>query len=557
MYWYLIDPADDGGHISWLDGIGDTRFDPIESATTLLAMERSAGKFFYRCLPDSKLWWWFLAPEFLRAISGGNRAGKTTALIIDCVMQMEGWHPLQRENLEVLARDSFSEKVRQHAQDVLKKKKWIASPPVKVRYLSVNFDVYIDKIIGPEFEKWLSRDTISACEYRHEKKRNIRLDNGSFAEFMTYQQDFQAFGGSERHLVCFDEEPLKEIYTESGPPRVLSVGGRISIGLTAAEGTTWTKDAIFENESDSYYSIRLSTYDNPSIPEEYVRETEKIMGAEESKIRIYGEIVNRGGNVYKTFRNEWPWIIDPFEIPENGELVLSIDPHPRTPHAILWVWVDTEGIYHELTDGKPNLYAIDALKLEGPAPYVAVSIRQQEAKIGRVHDRAIIDPSAFETDQRRMEQVSMATLLADAGIHAEKGSKDLAGNIMKFSEMIALAWVAGEEVKTRTTPRFSICKTDGTQNLIWELLNYRWPTNIRTKADHTVKQRPVDKDDHFIECAHRVCAVCDDLEGEVIETIFSQENYGPEELRRMQQHSSGLRINPLPEINNNRDPLML
>lgn len=536
MYWYLPreNPHDVLLKLAQLrenNFKGMSKQEIKEVSQKVVDLEAASAKNFYICRPESKLYKWFLMPFEVKAITGGNRSGKTTALVIDNIMQAEGWHPLQRKNLEILAKEAEFEWVRELCKKILKGRRWIASPPVKLRYMAVDYDNYIDKIIGPDFRRWATHSEIKSFDYLHEKKRSIFWKNGSNVEFTTYNQSFESQSGTEKHKVSFDEEPpSKEFYVQSGVSRVLSLDGTLLLGMTAEKGVTWTKDEIFNDGfegKNSKFAITLSTYENPVIPKRVTAKKANLMSKDDQRIRIDGEIIPRGGNVYKMYRDEHPWLVEPFRIPkDSGELICAIDPHPRTPHAVVWCWVDFDGRYHPLFEGLPNIYAVDAMTLEGHATYVASMIRQKEAFIGRLHDVCLCDPSAFDKDQRKTDNRSMAEQFVDAGLYVERGSKDLAGNIMKFGEMLSLTWIAeDDELKQRKNPQFMIFDTDEDSNtglgrFRWELQNYRWPSpSMSARIDQPIKQKPVDKDDHLIEDAHRICAYVESGEFEITDRL--------------------------------------
>ena len=520
MYWYtrkesnlvLLDK------VAELDASGELdAMDPHkrkELAEKLVALQNQMGKNFYE--PNRKLYKWFLMPYMIKGVVAGNRAGKTTATVVDVIMQCEGWHPLQRENLVKLTEEAIEEWVRVLCQKILDTKKWIKSPPVSARIVTVDYDNYVEKVIGPEIEKWASKDLLKDVQYDNEKRRRVTWKNGSRLEFMTYKQDIAAHGGAARDTIVFDEEPPNKDLWSENLMRVISTKGRMTLGMTAVNGVTWTEDEIWVpglQGKKNTYAIEMTTYDNPMNDEKTVNMIKsKCIDDVDVDIRIYGKRRARGGSVYKTYKDKYPWVVPWFKIPSNeGLLVMAIDPHPKTAHAVLWAWIDTDGYHYPLFDDKPNIYFIDAIFQNNHIPGLAATIKMKEAaSIGRVHDICLCDPSAWITDQTRVHSKSIVDQLNDAEIFPIKGSKDLAGGILKVNEMLSLEWVYENRGKvTRERPQAMILTTDegredGLGRLRWEIKNYRWASPSINSKIQSVREKPVDKDDHLVEDHRRI-----------------------------------------------------
>ena len=471
---------------------------------------------------------------YIGAISGGNRAGKSCTCVIDVIMQIEGWHPLQRSNLEILAKDAIEEWVRDYAKELLAKKLWIKEGIIKGRCVAVDFP-QVERAVGPEYEKWLTLEQVEHISYDNDKKRRIKWKNGSFVEFMTYEQPVKTHGGPARDIVQHDEEALEDIWQESNM-RVVSTNGRMLLGMTAINGVTWTEDAIWapgiEQNHKDIYAIEMSTYENPVNTQEVVdRIKAQCRDETEVAIRIYGKRVARGGKVYDVAKDEEPWVIERFQIPQNkGTLICSIDPHARTPHGVMWIWVDYDGPDEQypdlkpLIDNKPNLYEVGELFEAGHIPHLAHMMTFVETRLGRTHDVCYADPSAWNTTQAEVESRSIVDSLNDEGIYPIKGSKDLSGGILKVYELLSVP-------DGHDHPR--LMTFDDLMRTRWERKNYRWPTpNINQKDPKQLKDRPVDRDDHLMECERRICEVVYDDNVAIVDakpdrattfTMFGQE----------------------------------
>ena len=479
----------------------------------------------YLYTPNKKEFWYYLQPHSTKAISGGNRSGKTTTNVIEIIMQCEGWHPLQRENIDKIIEETPFKGVREHLKRVRDEGRFISSPPIEARCVAVDFTSGVEKILGPEFVKWATASELKNIGYDNEKKRRIDWKNKSFSEFMSQDQELDSHGGVARDVIYFDEEGPYSYWLENRM-RTISTKGRMLYGATAINGVTWTEEHIFDraNESDSnVYAIEMTSYDNPINTKAMIDEIKAECRDEvDVQIRIYGKRVLRGGGVYTMAREEAPWVLPRFPLPEEGTLIMAIDPHPKIEHAVLWIWVDYDGGIPlendmktpELNGDKPNMFEVGELFRHGDIPELAHMISEYEDEIlGRRHDLCICDPAAWVEDQTKIQR-PMAELLEDEGILPIKGSKKKAGGILKVKEVLSVADIFG--IKEITHPR--LMAFDDLKRLLWERKNYRWK-NRRGKGseDLSEPQEPVDRDDHMMENERRIVEYVLDYPAEIIE----------------------------------------
>lgn len=221
----------------------DVHPDKVKMVQQLSDWYQSMGRNFYE--PNLKSKRFFLSVGQIKTIFGGNRSGKSATSVLDVLMQVEGWHPLQRENLEELRVNAIDKWVRDHADWVLENQLWIPSPPIQARCVAVDFPNGVEKICGPEYMKWATKSEIEYNGYANEKKRRIVWKNGSELEFMSTDQDLDTHGGTARHVIHVDEECPPE-YWQENLMRTISVGGRMVLGMTAVNGITWVKHKLWD-----------------------------------------------------------------------------------------------------------------------------------------------------------------------------------------------------------------------------------------------------------------------------------------------------------------------
>ena len=491
----------------------------LEYAKLLDMYNNAKGRYLYE--PNDKEYWYFLhAYRTFGGISGGNRSGKSCTHAVDIVARAEGWHPLQKNNLEQLSEEAIDEKVREHCRNLLMNGRWIKSPALDMRVVAVDFPNGVEKIVGPEIKKWTTKADVKYFGYDNEKKRHIKYNNGSMIEFMSTDQDLDAHGGSARDYIYVDEECPQEYWTEN-MMRIISTKGQMRIGATAVNGVTWTENEIWlkgEKGDPDFYTIEMSTYDNPVNTPEIIDKIKRQCRDEvDVAIRIHGKRTLRGGHVYKMYREEYPWLIDPFEVPKDkGFLIMAVDTHPAIPHAVLWIWVDYDGYRHPLVDEKPNLYEVACLFENGTIPQLSQFIRAEEQNNpylnGRSHDICIADPSAWNESQTDVNKRSLYEQFVDNGIFAIKGSKRLTskveteGGIYKVGELLTLE----EGYNHPRLMTFRYYPEEKNRNkrmdyLLFEKRSYHFPDPRKAiQLGKTQPQKPVDKDDHMMENERRI-----------------------------------------------------
>jgi len=467
-------------------------------------------------------------------------SGKSTACIVDIVAQCEGWHPLQRENLIRLSEEAVDEWVREQCKKLLEKKLWIPSPPIKARCVGIDFPNFVDKVLGPEYERWATQAELKEVSYDNEKRRKIVWKNKSQVEFMTYAQEVIAHGGAAIHVYHLDEEPTEGHYQQA-LMRIISTNGRILCGMTAEKGVSWTEQKIFEpaEKGDPHvFAMEMSTYDNPIATPEMINTIKSLcLNQAEIDIRIYGKRVAKGGSIFESWKDEHPFVIDRFPIPpEGGMLVMMIDPHPQLPHAVSWMWIDLERQtaekYPPFRD-LPYMYVCGELFEKGGGFKLASYIELLENRLGRKHDLCICDPRGWQKSQEDVNAKSIVEQLNDAAIYPIQGSKNLMGGLVKMKETLDLEWevilnMQGEQEKiTRQFPQLMIFSD--LEHHRFEFKNYRWqpPPMTRTGDSKEAPQKPVDKDDHFIENIRRGVEWMRDQKFE----IFDTPEYEVEKLR--------------------------
>lgn len=271
-----------------------------------------------------------------RLYIGGNRAGKTIADVTECCWWLTKTHPYKEMPAE----------------------------PIRGRLVCVDFLNGLDKIILPLFKQWLPEKYLinNKWEDSYDKEhKTLTLSNGSFIEFMSYDQDLDKFAGTSRHFIAFDEEPPKNIWNECRA-RLIDTGGSWWISMTPVDGMTWVYDDIYEpnvnNPLSKWFVIQADMLDNPHISPDEAEEYLSGLSDAERRAREKGEFVQMGGRVFKSFDPEIHRVNYDFVLRPEMRIYTSIDIGWRHPTAWLWHAVEPNGhitTFHEMIESEVTI----------------------------------------------------------------------------------------------------------------------------------------------------------------------------------------------------------
>ena len=267
-----------------------------------------------------------------RLYIGGNRAGKTIADVTECLWWLTKTHPYRT----------------------------MPNEPTRGRLVCVDFPNGLSKIILPLFQQWLPAKYLinGSWEDSYDKYlKTLTLNNGSFIEFMSYDQELDKFAGTSRHFIAFDEEPPKHIFNECRA-RLIDTGGSWWISMTPLDGLTWVYEDIYspvvENKTNTTFDvIQADMLDNPHIGKEEAEEYLAGLDPQERAAREKGQFVQLGGRVFKNFNPEVHKADFTFIPTKDMRVYTSIDIGWAHPTAWLWHAVEPSGhitTFHEMVE---------------------------------------------------------------------------------------------------------------------------------------------------------------------------------------------------------------
>jgi phage terminase large subunit-like protein len=393
----------------------------------------------------------------VRAVFGGNRSGKTTCGGMEFLFHITGAYP-----------DWYPKEMRY-------------TNPVKGRIVAKDFMKGVGEVIVPFMEEWLDASLI---------KRKIRnpmgipikweFKNGSVFDILTHEQDVEQFEGWKGHIAWFDEPPPRDRYiaTLRG---LVDYKGRSWLTLTPLT-QAWIYDDIYtKNQPERIFVVTTDIRDNPHLSAESIAEFEMALTEEEKEARLHGKFLHLSGLIYKEF-NPDIHICEPPNIKQHWTRYMAIDPHERTPTAVLWLAVNTKGdhyVYDELwlanMDIEQIAHAIHAQEGE---------LRPRVRLIDPHNDK---DPGTFGTKNIREE-------LMKYGIFCERANSDPALGKSRIKQ--ALKPCYSPMLKTEV-PQLRVSRD--CKQTIYEFQHYVWDEFRRNKDDYEKKDMVKKKSDHFMD----------------------------------------------------------
>nr|DAL22179.1 MAG TPA_asm: Large terminase protein [Caudoviricetes sp.] len=275
----------------------------------------------YDYVPSDKQRAFHSDPHHDRLYIGGNRSGKSLGSTIEAIWWLTGTHPFRTT----------------------------PEPPIRGRVVAVDFLNGVDKIILPLYKQWLPKTFLinGSWEQSYSKERHVlTLNNGSFVEFMSQDQDLDKFAGSSRHFIHFDEECPQSIYREC-IARLVDTGGCWWMSQTPVAGMEWIFDDIYLPAKEGKKDIGVveaEIHDNPSLSREAIQRFLDELPPEERDVRAKGQYVHLGGAVFPDFSPVTHCIPRGQFVPTpEHRIIRTMDSGYTNPTVWLWLAVAPDG----------------------------------------------------------------------------------------------------------------------------------------------------------------------------------------------------------------------
>jgi hypothetical protein len=439
-----------------------------------LAAIRANGLSFYR--PHAKQDSFHRAAAYVkkRMVRAGNRFGKSHMGSAEDCAWLRGERPW-------------------YAKDDPARYAGIPKHPVKGLVITTDWDK-VDEIWTSErgdspgkIWRMLPSDAIVSKKRNHSgaietiEVKSALYDGNSLLKFDTVKSFLANPMGSESSDWDFVhvDEPCPEQMFKAQLRGLVDRGGSYWFTLTPLR-EAWINDHFFPADTggkprDDVWAETGTIYDNPHLSAEGIANFEMSLTDEEKECRLRGIPLHLAGLIYKNFSwakhvlHEVPRGWEDFATPpREWPIYVHIDPHPQTPHAVLFCTVDPFGTRYYFRD------IFRHCSIEDLARDIHAATTERGYRIHSVY----ADPLAFI--EHPITETSMATEFHACGIFVEKATKALAQGILKVNQ----------ELKKPDAIRF----TPECRRTLWEIQRYAWDEK---------ENKPVDKDDHMMENLYR------------------------------------------------------
>lgn len=416
---------------------------------------------------------------------GGNRSGKTYGGVAEGIWRATCRHPYRTDLNEI--------------------------GPNRGRVAAVDFVNGVEKFIFPLYKQLLYPSAIrgGAWETAYDKvTRTLWFENGSFIEFMSYDQDLDKFAGTSRHWVHFDEEPPQTIYVEC-MARLIDTDGDFWITMTPVEGMTWVHDDLYEknvnNPEGVVEVIEINTLENPYLNQGAIESFIDSISEEEKDARVGGQFVRMGGRIYKNFDptiGSTHVLANTIEDPKNylkdWLWIMCLDHGLKNPTAVEWIAINENGFgvvfdewyKNEMTIEQHSKAIIDKIRLHGRRPDIMVADPS-------IQNRSAVTMTSIHEEYNKY------------GLNFILGNNDVKAGIIRVKKYFNMH----EYVGRRDHPLF-VDKNDAAVNkfprlrvdprcvnLISEAKKYRWKVyrDKRLQFENNPYDEPQKKDDHALD----------------------------------------------------------
>lgn len=461
--------------------LDDLRSMELEAKADLLRLKQEKEKLY----TERRLWFWRPSPkqmEFFihsnvkrRAGFCGNRFGKSTLGVVEDVCWLIGYRPFFPEGhpLRTLGIPKHGVKGLVVAED------WD-----KVKEIFTNDD---SKERQGKFFEFLPEDFILK-KHRNEKgivdQITVKSEvDGTYRESIIYfdtvksfKQAPASFESSDWDFIHIDEPVMRELWVAVS--RGLIDRGGYSWQLFTPLKEVWMYNEMVDNakaQPSLYWWFEATMDDNPVLSAEDKELYLQQLPEDEREARRKGIPLAYGRLVFSDYDADvhlldgphpgWPAITRP---PLRDHMVVySLDTHPQTPHAGLFISINKAG----------DIDVYDEIYQKGKIRELAGWVKKKLEGL-RVH-YGLCEPAAWNEDQG--SGFCYADIFYEEGLDLLPGSKRKEDAVMLMQQLF--------KQRERRVTIHARCK-----RLRWELVNHYF------NKDNV----PEDKNDHVLECFRRL-----------------------------------------------------
>lgn len=386
-------------------------------------------------------------------IGGGNRAGKTdlgAQLAIAVALGSNDWSVQQWLELNDLPKDLIQEE------------------PSTVWCVALSYGDSIE-YVRPKLDLYMPRSTVKS-KWNSQDRATATFENGGKLVCLSYEAGRKKFQGKGVKMVWIDEEGSDDQVFQECLLRTVDLNGRVLVTATPVDGLNWLFDQFVEEIREGFTRIQISGLDNPWINSIKLRRTVQHMTESMQRTRLFGDFVSQEGLVYDEFDPRLH-VVQPFPIPEDGEVYRAIDFGVRNPWCTLWIYRDRDGRFG----------ADDALYIFREYYKTNRTTLENGRELLRLSQN---DPRCVFTVADSAGKDARLILARELGVETKPSPKELGMNTMIGLVKERLQLHADGQPRLFI---FSTCRA-----IVQEMRKYRW-------SKTTGKDQPMKQDDHALD----------------------------------------------------------
>lgn len=253
-------------------------------------------------------------------VAGGNRSGKTNIAIYKAICWLLGQDPL---NIGIPLKET----------------------PVYGRVCGSGMEEQVEKVLVEYFRKYIPRRHLRGGDWNYSQRtHSLHCDNGSWVEFMSFDQDPEKGAGRDLDFAILDDVGCSKRFMEQTRARLVDRNGHLIRTLCPEEGITWEYEwwERAGNGDPEYSRYKFRTLENTALSPEGVAQLISDIGDDETqyRIRLEGDFLEIGGIIYPQLKREFHvkhgvevgFVLEDHLWPTG----IAIDPGVAKEHAVLW-----------------------------------------------------------------------------------------------------------------------------------------------------------------------------------------------------------------------------
>jgi hypothetical protein len=450
-----------------------------------------------------------------RYSSAGNRAGKTTAAVVEAIWWATDTHPYLTRPV-----------------------KW-GRGPLKLRFVSTDVDRGIKVMIIPELKRWVTTSMLINGTWEdswNESSLIFTFANGSTIQFLTHGMELDKHGGTALHMVFFDEIPPLGVFNEN-LMRLIDFQGRWVLSATSVEGMGWSHELLWEpvenykkrmakpeqdptprkGERNDIGIFQFSQKDNPHLQTPIAERGSYYVGMDENEraIRELGEFSPRSGRVFPNWNEHTHVLEEHIEPSRLWRWYTSVDFGWANPTAWLWHAVSPDGRIYTFAE-----HYSGGMTVQEHAQLVLA--REAFWHVKGDDLLRVGDPN--NGNAKVVNGISYVSEYAKNGIHIGTDiNRDVMIGIEKMQQYVK---IQKETAWGKETPTWMI--SPNCVNLIRELKKLRWASYDSAKKQFDTNKQEVvhKKDDHAFDSARYLFTLMPELQPSIQEVIEKKAEEG-------------------------------